>query len=166
LILEISSADGAITVETTAAGGDRKIRLGDVEIICDWVRIFEGRYSLILDGSVFDLMVNLDADTCTVTSRAGTHSFRITDRRRPKVMQHAEEGPAGLLRMRAEMPGKIVRVLVREGESFAYDQGLLVLEAMKMQNEIRAPKSGTIKEVAVTGGITVNTGDFLLSIES
>jgi pyruvate carboxylase subunit B len=81
-------------------------------------------------------------------------------------MQHAEEGPAGLLRMRAEMPGKIVRVLVREGESVAYDQGLLVLEAMKMQNEIRAPKSGTIKEVAVTGGITVNTGDFLLSIES
>jgi pyruvate carboxylase subunit B len=64
------------------------------------------------------------------------------------------------------MPGKIIRVLVQEGETVAHDQSLLVLEAMKMQNEIRSPKSGIVKEVAVAGGITVNTGDFLLSIES
>jgi biotin carboxyl carrier protein len=47
-----------------------------------------------------------------------------------------------------------------------YDQSLLVLEAMKMQNEIRARKSGMVKEVAAVGGTTVNSGDFLLSIES
>ncbi len=165
MIVEISGADQKIIVETTAAGGKREIRLGGVEILCDWVRISESHYSLIIDGSVFDLMVHLDTDTCTVTSGAGTQVFRIADMRRPRALQNTEEGPAGLLRLRAEMPGKIIRVLVRAGESVAFDQGLLVLEAMKMQNEIRASKSGIVKEVAVTGGITVNTGDFLLSIE-
>jgi biotin carboxyl carrier protein len=75
------------------------------------------------------------------------------------------EGQAGLQRLCAEMPGKVIRVLVREGDAVVYEQGLLVIEAMKMQNEIRAPKAGTIKAVGVAAGRTVNTGDFLLSLE-
>ena len=47
----------------------------------------------------------------------------------------------------------------------AYGQGLLVLEAMKMQNEIRSPKSGVVREIGVTEGKAVNSGDFLLSLE-
>jgi acetyl/propionyl-CoA carboxylase alpha subunit len=164
--LGISGVNQEVAIEITSAGGKRRIRLGDTEIVCDWVKLAEGHYSLILDGSVFDLMVSLDTDLCTVASRAGVYSFRIMDPRRARLRPRAEEGSPGLQRMCAEMPGKIVRVLVREGESVAYDQGLLVLEAMKMQNEIRAPKSGVVKEMAVAGGATVNTGDFLLSIES
>jgi acetyl/propionyl-CoA carboxylase alpha subunit len=166
LILDISGVNQEITVEITASGGNRKIRLGDTEISCDCVQLAEGHYSLILDGSVSDLIVNLDTDICTITSRAGTHSFRIMDRRRPKAKTGTEVGPTGLQQVRAQMPGKIIRVLVREGEPVEYDQGLLVLEAMKMQNEIRAPKSGIVKAVAVVAGATVNTGDLLLSVES
>jgi biotin carboxyl carrier protein len=59
----------------------------------------------------------------------------------------------------APMPGKIVRVLVSAGDSVRTGQGLLVVEAMKMQNEIRAPKSGTIDRVAVVEGQTVNAGE-------
>jgi biotin carboxyl carrier protein len=166
VILELSDTDQKVAIEITSAGGKRKIRLGDAEIQCDWVRLADRHYSLILDGSVFDLTVRLDTDICTVTSRAGTYSFRIVDPRRSRLRPRAEEGPAGLQRVCAEMPGKVIRVLVREGEPVAYDQGLLVLEAMKMQNEIRAPKSGIVSEVAAVGGTTVSTGDFLLSIES
>ena len=57
------------------------------------------------------------------------------------------------------MPGKIVRVLVKTGDSVQAGQGLLVVEAMKMQNEIRAPKSGTIDRLAVVEGQTVNAGE-------
>ena len=166
MILEISGSSEKVIVEITSAGGTRKIRIADNEIPCDCVRLSEGHYSLILDGHVFDMMVNLEMDTCTVTSRTGTLSFRITDSRHTILRPRVEDGPAGLQRVLAEMPGKIVSVMVREGEAVVCDQGLLVLEAMKMQNEIRAPKSGTIKEVAVSGGTTVGTGDFLLSIES
>ena len=166
MILEISNTSQKVTVEIANAGGKRKIRLGDTEILCDWVRLADGHYSLILDGRVFDLMVNLDTDTCKVMSRAGTYSFRITDPRRSETLPHSEEGLPGLQRVCAEMPGKIIRVLVQEGEPVTYDQGLLVLEAMKMQNEIRSPKNGIVKEIGVAGETTVNTGDFLLSIES
>ncbi len=59
----------------------------------------------------------------------------------------------------APMPGKIVRVLVQAGDAVRAGQGLLVVEAMKMQNEIRAPKSGTIDRMAVLEGQTVNAGE-------
>jgi acetyl/propionyl-CoA carboxylase alpha subunit len=165
LILNISSADQKVTIEIALVGGEKKIRLGETEISCDWVRLAEGHYSLILDGRVFDLLVNLDTDTCVVMSHAGTYTFRITDLRRSGSESHAHEIQSGLRRICADMPGKVIRILVREGNSVVYDQGLLVLEAMKMQNEIRAPKSGIVKEVAALAGKTVNTGDFLLSIE-
>jgi biotin carboxyl carrier protein len=165
LILNISSADQKVTIEIAIVGGEKKIRLGETEISCDWVKLAEGHYSLILDGRVFDILVNLDTDTCVVMSHAGTYTFRISNQRRSGSETLAHEVHAGLKRICADMPGKVIRVLVQEGDNVVYDQGLLVLEAMKMQNEIRAPKSGIIKEVATVAGKTVNTGDFLLSIE-
>ena len=65
----------------------------------------------------------------------------------------------------APMPGKILRILVKEGEEVKTGQGLITLEAMKMENEIPAPKNGTIKKILVKEGDTVNTGDPLIEIE-
>jgi biotin carboxyl carrier protein len=166
VILEISSGTDKVAVEIISNGGQMKIRLGGTEILCDWVRLADGHYSLILNGNVLDVLVNVDPETCVLTSRSGTYAFRVVDPRRAGFMQASEEESAGVQRLCADMPGKIIRVLVQEGDSIAVNQSLLVLEAMKMQNEIRAPKAGAVKTVAVTPGTTVNTGDFLLSIES
>ncbi|WP_010480233.1 pyruvate/oxaloacetate carboxyltransferase [Thermococcus zilligii] len=65
----------------------------------------------------------------------------------------------------APMPGRILRILVKEGERVKTGQGLLILEAMKMENEITAPKDGTVKKILVKEGTTVNTGNPLLEIE-
>ena len=62
------------------------------------------------------------------------------------------------------MPGKIIRVLVKAGDSVEMKQGLLVVEAMKMQNEIRSPKSGTVERLMATEGQAVNTGEVLAII--
>jgi pyruvate carboxylase subunit B len=62
----------------------------------------------------------------------------------------------------APMPGKVVRVLVSAGEQVEAGQGLLVVEAMKMQNEIRSPKSGTVEKVVASEGQAVNAGDVLV----
>jgi len=59
----------------------------------------------------------------------------------------------------APMPGKIIRLLVKAGEPVETGQGLLVVEAMKMQNEIRSPKSGTVERLSVAEGQTVNAGE-------
>ncbi len=64
----------------------------------------------------------------------------------------------------APMPGKILRVLVKEGEQVKTGQGLLILEAMKMENEIPAPKDGVVKKILVKEGDTVNTGDPLIEM--
>jgi biotin carboxyl carrier protein len=63
------------------------------------------------------------------------------------------------------MPGKIVRVLVQAGEKVQAGQGLLVVEAMKMQNEIRSPKSGSVERLLVKEGQPVNAGEILAWID-
>ena len=64
----------------------------------------------------------------------------------------------------APMPGKILRVLVKEGDSVRTGQGLVVLEAMKMENEIPAPKDGVVKRILVKEGDTVDTGQPLIEL--
>jgi biotin carboxyl carrier protein len=63
------------------------------------------------------------------------------------------------------MPGKVVRVLVEEGATVEAGAGLVVVEAMKMQNELKSPKAGTVTELRAREGTTVNAGDVLAVIE-
>jgi biotin carboxyl carrier protein len=165
VLLEISCNDRRIALEITVSAGVRKVTLDGVETPCDWVRLPDGHYSLILDGQVHDFIVDFSESVCTVTGREGTHSLHISDARHPAPRNDVQGGQSGLQKLKADMPGKVIRVLVKEGDSVAHDQALLVLEAMKMQNEIRAPKSGIVTEIGITAGKTVNTGDFLLTIE-
>ncbi len=73
-----------------------------------------------------------------------------------------EAGPAKIL---APMPGKIVRVIAAEGDEVEAGQGLVVVEAMKMQNEIKATKKGKVAKIAVKEGSAVNAGDLLVIVE-
>jgi biotin carboxyl carrier protein len=73
-----------------------------------------------------------------------------------------DRGPRKIV---APMPGKIVRVLLREGETVAQGGGLLVMEAMKMQNEIKSPKNGRVQKILVSEGAAVNPGDVLAIVE-
>jgi biotin carboxyl carrier protein len=63
------------------------------------------------------------------------------------------------------MPGKVVRLMVREGDEVELGAGVGVVEAMKMQNEIKSPKKGTIQKILVSEGATVNAGDVLVIVE-
>jgi len=63
------------------------------------------------------------------------------------------------------MPGKVVKVLVREGDSVQANQGLIVIEAMKMQNEVKSPKSGVVRKLGVKESAAVNSGDLLAIVE-
>jgi biotin carboxyl carrier protein len=165
VFLEVSCNEHRIPVELTATGGRRRILLDGREVQCDWVSLPNGQYSIILDGRVFDLSVEVNGETCSVVTRDATYVLRLADRRRSSIGHGVEGGQAGLQRIRADMPGKVVRILVDVGDSVNFDQGLLVLEAMKMQNEIRAPKSGVVKEIGVVEGKAVNSGDLLVSLE-
>ncbi len=165
MILELKHDDRRMMVDVDVSAATPKVTVDGREVACDWVRLDNGRYSLILDGRVYDFLIEFSSGSCSVVGRDGSYSLQVVDSRRLLHQRDMEEGRSGLQRMTADMPGKVVRILVSPGDTVAYDQGLLVLEAMKMQNEIRSPKGGVVREIGVTPGKTVGTGEFLLSLE-
>ncbi len=163
--LEIRSGEQHTTADISGVSGNRVVSIGTHQAKCDWMRLPDGRYSVIIDGKVFDLAVEAEGDSVLVAGREGICKFQVRDPRRVLAQKIPEEGTAGIHRLRADMPGKVIRVLVRKGDVVACGQALLVIEAMKMQNEIRAPKAGIIKDISVVEGRTVNSGESLLSVE-
>ena len=76
----------------------------------------------------------------------------------------AKGGKAGSVQVTAPMPGNIWKVLVKEGQTVKKGDNMLILEAMKMENEILAPQDGVIAQIAVKEGSTVNTGDLMITL--
>ena len=99
--------------------------------------------------------------------RIGTHEFRIklTDPKRLRGSETDRESIHGMAEIRTAMPGKIVRVIASVGDQVEKGDGIIVVEAMKMQNELKSPKDGIVKEIKFQDGSTVNTGDILAVIE-
>ena len=90
-------------------------------------------------------------------------SARIIDRKHRKIGTEASaEGPQHLV---APMPGKVVKVLLQTGDEVTAGQGVVVVEAMKMQNEIKSPKTGRVIEIRVSAGATVNANQILAVVE-
>ncbi len=93
-----------------------------------------------------------------------TESERIASLRERASRGRAQSAHSGPLQVKAIIPGKVVAVSVRAGDSVTAGQQLLVVEAMKMQNELRAPRDGTIERVGVGEGDTIEIGDLLVVI--
>ena len=87
------------------------------------------------------------------------------DARRYRRRSGGQKDAAGEARVTAPMPGRILRVLVKPGDEVAARQGLVVVEAMKMENEIASPKAGRVTEVAVSDGQSVESGRLLVVVE-
>lgn len=140
-------------------------------IEADWTEISPGTYSIIIGGQSYEVRVAPAADSSPGQSgqwvvTIAEHDFYVRMRdprtRRFAGQAMAHEGPLDVL---APMPGKIVQVLVGRDEEVAQDQGLVVIEAMKMQNELRAPRAGRVTEVHVREGIGIEAGAKLLRLE-
>ena len=134
-----------------------------------------GRYVLTLDGTVTRVVLES-------TSRAGggasrrevlvdgfrfeveTESERIAALRERASRGRAANARSGPLEVRAIIPGKVVAVSVSPGDAVTAGQQMLVVEAMKMQNELRAPRDGTISRVGVAPGVNIEVGDLLVVI--
>lgn len=101
----------------------------------------------------------------TVQVGGDSYEVRLSDPKRLRGAQSSGADAGGRAKVVASMPGKVVRVLVERGALVAAGAGLVVVEAMKMQNEMKAPKGGTIVELRAAAGETVNAGDVLAVIE-
>ena len=97
----------------------------------------------------------------------GNHQLEIsvTDPKHLRASGASQASADGIAEIKTAMPGKLVRVLTAEGAEIKQGEGVLVVEAMKMQNEMKSPKDGTVKEIRFAEGATVNAGDVLAIIE-
>jgi len=154
-------------------GGPEKLQftIDGQRLEADWAEISPGAYSILIDGQSYQARVapapgNATGRTDAWVVTIAEYDFHI-EMRDPRTRRFAgqavmHDGPLDVL---APMPGKIVRVLVSRDQEVAQDQGLVVIEAMKMQNELRAPRAGRITEVHVQEGIGIEAGARLLRLE-
>jgi biotin carboxyl carrier protein len=121
--------------------------------------------SLILDGQAFEVKRERTATDLHLWVKSARFAVDVRDPRSLRSRRAAGGGVEGPQKLIAPMPGKIVRVLAPIGTAVAAGQGVLVIEAMKMQNELKSPKDGVVKQVIVAEGTSVTAGEVLAIVE-
>jgi biotin carboxyl carrier protein len=134
------------------------------EISVDWRRPEPGIYSLLVGRSSYEVFVEENDDHLTVHLLNRTFRVRAADARRRRAGFSAETTD-GTARILAPIPGRVTRILKGEGSTVERGEGVIVVEAMKMENELRAPRAGTVVSVAVAEGDGVEGGALLAMIE-
>lgn len=147
------------------AGRLWEFRLDDELAEADVIEVAPGVFSVLLGGEAFELQVECDGESYRVHHRGRELTAEVIDRRRwSQRRRGAGVESAGPKQVQAPMPGKVIAVLVAVGDRVEAGRGLVVVEAMKMQNEIPAPKSGVVKQVQVAAGDTVEHGQTLVVV--
>ncbi len=156
-------------VEITEVAADRyQLTIAGHVYQVDARAINDTTLSLILGNQVYDIESELHPQSGeTLRVRGHLMTVEVLDLRTARLRQSqpVASGPEGPIAVMSPMPGKVVAVLVREGQEVQEGQGLLVIEAMKMENELRSPRAGTVRKVTAQVGITVEGGVALCVVE-
>ena len=154
-----------VRLEVHGDGDLYRFRLGDQEERqAQLAEVEPGVFSVLLDGRSYEARAEYGDECAWITVRGRRFRVAITDPRRWTQSSAALHGHDRETIV-ASMPGKIVRVLVLLGETVAAGQGVIVIEAMKMQNEMKARHAGRVTAVPVHEGETVAAGAILATIE-
>ena len=147
------------------------------------VRVEGGRVHAEVGGRLYDLELrepepgsylflhDAEVQECRVSESLGVslhgrnYAVTIVDPKRLRSGQDSDRHHHGLAEITAPMPGKVVRVQIAAGDSVEKGSGIVVVEAMKMQNEMKSPRAGVIVSIHVKPGDTVNAGDVLAVVE-
>lgn len=135
------------------------------DITVDVKRINRDTLHLLVNGKSFEVRRESAKQSGWVFIRGIGYEVSVQD---PRSLQSRMRGgldDAGPQKLLASMPGKVVRVLAREGDEIFAGQGIIVVEAMKMQNEVRSPKPGVLKKILAREGVNVNAGEVLAIVE-
>jgi biotin carboxyl carrier protein len=142
------------------------IQLGETRFEADLRRVGPQSFSVLLGRRSFDFDVVRDGDEIVVSSRHGSTRLSVVGAARRAARASARKRDhAGPAQIRAQMPGRIVNVLVAAGDQVKSGQGILIIEAMKLENEMKSPKDGKVVEVNVAAGQTVEKGTLMIVIE-
>lgn len=131
----------------------------------DAVMLAPGLLSILVNGRSYRLVLDTRPMERAVLLAGRRHVYELEDHRALHARGRRSAGADGPQSVRAPMPGRVVRVLAQVGDTVAAKQGIVVIEAMKMQNELHAPKAGRVTQINVAAGATVASGDVLAVVE-
>jgi biotin carboxyl carrier protein len=154
-----------VAIEVTGQDGRYRVAIGSEITDVDARQAAEGIWSLVI-GTVSHVVDVSERDGVSVVEVDGeTYRIRVEEETRYIIRTRGGKAATGGQVLKAPMPGKVVLVAVEVGQAVKPGDGLIVLEAMKMENEFRATVTGTVKEIRVRPGQAVNPGDPLVVIE-
>jgi biotin carboxyl carrier protein len=163
---EVLLAGKTRVVELVRQNGTWKISLDGTALDANAVEVAPNTFSVLLKGESHQVRIAPRPDgSLTLHTGLAEYHAEVADPRSWRGRRHGTLEAEGRQQIAAPMPGKVVRLLVKQGDTVEAGQGLLVVEAMKMQNEIRSPKSGKVEKLLATEGQAVNAGEVLLWVE-
>ena len=121
--------------------------------------------SIVIDGHAYEVKRERTPSDTHLWVKNSRFAVEVRDPRSLRSRKAKAGSTEGPQKIAAPMPGKIVRILAPAGATVEAGQGIIVVEAMKMQNEMKSPKAGKVKQVLVAENATVNAGDVLAIIE-
>ena len=143
-----------------------RVAVDGSEFLVDGKKTSLTNYSLLIDNRSFEVDVDISEDEYRVLVDGRSYHIHLVDERRMRLggLQSGIQFE-GRQKVSVPMPGKVIAVLVAEGDKVEKGQGLVIVEAMKMENEVRSPISGEIKEVRIKAGDTLEAGAILAVVE-
>ena len=158
--------DGALSpVEVEGEAGRYRVRLDGATLEVDARRVGEGFWSLVLGGESIVAEISDEDGVSVVRVDGEIYRIRVEEESRYLIRTRGGTVAGRGQVLKAPMPGRVVLIEVAVGQRVQKGDGLVILEAMKMENEFRASGEGTVKEIRVQAGEAVNPGDVLLVIE-
>lgn len=161
--LQARIRDGVHTVEVNREGQRFTVAVDGVPHELDLVFSDASHDVLLIDNACYDVVSVAQPGGYHVNVFNRFFDVEVLDAR-SRALGAPEAAATGDRPVKAAMPGRIVKVLVEDGEEVAAGAGLVVIEAMKMQNELRAPRAGRVRQLSVRAGQTVETGQLLLIV--
>src|SRR5215471_2033173 len=165
MVYEINVDGKPHRVELEKVDGRWECRLDGREVKIDAVIPRRDVLSLLVDGRAYEIKREQTATDLHMWVGNARFAVELRDPRSLRSRRAGSGDAEGPKKLVAPMPGRIVRVLVDEKAEVAAGQGIIVVEAMKMQNEIKSPKKGTVQKVLAVPGAAVNAGDVLAIVE-
>jgi acetyl-CoA carboxylase biotin carboxylase subunit len=162
---EAQTGGETIPVEIAGAQGRFTVTIAGEPLAVDARETGEGIWSILLDGTSHVADVTEQDGVYVVDVAGERYAIRVEEESRYIIRTRGAQGNVLGQVLKAPMPGKVTLVEVAVGQAVAPGDGLIVLEAMKMENEFKAQVAGTVKEIRVAAGQAVNPGDVLLVIE-
>jgi biotin carboxyl carrier protein len=153
-------------IDFVDVSGSASLGIGGRRFKCEVSQPEKGFFLVVIEGRVYRCLIEqTPVGETEVIVNGERFAIGVHDLKHLRGSHGGDAGSDGPASLLAPMPGKVVRVLCAEGDEVTAGQGVLIVEAMKMQNEVQASRTGIVAKIRVNEGQTVNAGEVLAVIE-